>query len=596
VSDALVVCRDHGVDVERLTSGLSVSPEQLADPRHRVEWDVLAQVIDRMAAELGGPEAYGDALAAFVDHPDTHRARRFLQVTTDPLRNYQLVFRWAGRFMFPFVHAEVDIVGPRRVRVVNHIREPLAPSLPFITSAVAFARALPRIHGLPDAHVEVLEGPTPRRVVLEVDVPERRSRRAQLKQLAAAAISGASAVEELFAHQEELERLYAEAREREAELRRQIADKEAAKRSLSRREEQLRSAQRLESVGRLAGGLAHDVNNRMAAISGYVEQALEHTSEPKVEQALRAVLAQVDEGAERAHRLLTFARREPVERRPMELGAALDQALHTIGPMLGSIRAVVERGEEALWGQAVPARWEQMVLQLVLNASDALDGTGTVRIGLARDGAHALLTVVDEGHGMAQPVMSRAMEPFFTTRDGRDGLGLSTVYGVVREAGGSVELSSREGEGTTVRVRWPLVEPAAQGPEPEAEQGATEGPEAGPTGVLVIDDEPALRRLMGQMLARRGFDVVTAAHRDEALGHVRGGQVGLVVSDLMLEGERGPAVVEALRQVQPSLKVLYVTGYGEHVVLDAVQGERVLLKPFPMAALADAVEELLGAS
>jgi signal transduction histidine kinase/CheY-like chemotaxis protein len=381
------------------------------------------------------------------------------------------------------------------------------------------------------------------------------------------------------------------------------------------RKEQLRAqAQRLESLGQLAGGVAHDFNNLLAVILNYVAFISEEVtaaagaSPSRHLEAATADLAEVTKAAERAagltHQLLVFARRDVVRPQVLDLdgviGAVETMPRRTIGEHVDLVTLLA--GD--LWPVlADPGQLEQVLVNLTVNARDAMPAGGTLTIetgnvmvdadaiaggSKAREGRNVQLRVSDTGCGMSAEVAEHIFEPFFTTKpdSGGTGLGLATVYGILAQAGGSIRIYSKPGVGTTFTVTLPVTaETAAPGPQPVPYQRTPEG-----ETVLVVEDEAALREVTRRILARNGYQVITAANGPEALGIAEGhpGEIHLLVTDVVMPQMLGKEVAEKMRVIKPAIEVLFMSGYARPGL--ASQGRldpnvALVEKPFSEASL-----------
>jgi PAS domain S-box-containing protein len=382
-----------------------------------------------------------------------------------------------------------------------------------------------------------------------------------------------------------------------------------------RLEDALRQSQKLEAVGRLAGGIAHDFNNLLTGISGNVGLAL---LEAGAEDPARPLLLEIEDVVRRAaaltRQLLAFASRQPMAPRPVALGATLVELQRLLGRLIGEEVALTLDLDPALPPVlADPGQVEQVVVNLVVNARDAIAGRG--RIVLATSavavetgtpdrpaGRYARLSVRDDGAGMDPAVLAHVFEPFFSTKGGKGtGLGLATVYGIVRRHGGFVEVTSAPGQGSTFEVHLPLA-PAGAGAGSSTPPSATGAPlSRGSETVLLIEDEAVVRDAARTLLARLGYRVLPAASGAEALAAARAhaGPIHLVVTDVMMPGMSGAELWAALRPERPATRVLFMTGYGGDAIaaagLDA-DGVQILGKPFTVEALARRIRELLDAA
>jgi len=373
---------------------------------------------------------------------------------------------------------------------------------------------------------------------------------------------------------------------------------------------QLLQAQKLESVGRLAGGVAHDFNNMLSVIQGQTELALQDLpSGSPLEAGLREVLKAAQRSAQLTRQLLTFARREPSTPRALDLNGRIDDLIDMLARLIGEDVSVVWRPATDVWPVRIdPGQFDQVLTNLVINARDAMSGVGTLTVTTANttraavDGAPAgdyvVMTVADTGAGMDAATLSRIFEPFFTTKPlGQGtGLGLSTVYGIARQHGGAIEVDSTPGAGAAFRLFLPRSVDVPSGqPEPAARRVAT----GGRGTILLVEDEPALLSLIGRVLRLEGYTVLDAASPFDAEATVAShqGPLDLLLTDMVMPGMNGRDLWLRVRVLRPSLRCLIMSGYS-HDVVDSVAdlGVRVLHKPFPMSVLVETVRAVLAAA
>jgi PAS domain S-box-containing protein len=378
-------------------------------------------------------------------------------------------------------------------------------------------------------------------------------------------------------------------------------------------EEQFRQAQKMDAVGRLAGGVAHDFNNLLGVIHGYSELLLRRLDPSggdrnKAEQILRA--------AERAARLtgqlLTFSRKQVVEMRVIDLAALVAEMVPMLARLIGEdVDLQVDRAPEVARVRADAGQLEQVVMNLAVNARDAMPRGGSLRIELrnvdldeayarvhlvARAGPHVMLAVADSGIGMDAATLSHLFEPFFTTKEkGKGtGLGLATVYGIVQQGGGHITVESDLGRGTTFRVYLPAVDIAAA----EASLAPSSSASGGVETILLVEDEEALLSLVRELLEGAGYTVLAARDGPAALALARDPlrSFDLVLSDVIMPGLSGPELVGLIRRGRPRARVLFMSGYTDDAMVarDIPAGTRLLQKPFGEAALLRAVREVLG--
>ncbi|MHB1243617.1 MAG: hybrid sensor histidine kinase/response regulator, partial [Gaiellaceae bacterium] len=316
-----------------------------------------------------------------------------------------------------------------------------------------------------------------------------------------------------------------------------------------RLQERLQQSEKLEAVGRLAGGVAHDFNNLLTAIDGYSDLALNqlapgHPARSDIEEVRRAA----QRAAELTRQLLAFSRRQVLAPRVVDLNAVIADAARMLAKLAGEhveLRFTPDR-EPALV-RVDPGQLEQVVTNLVVNARDAMPSGGTISIATASEPAHVLLTVSDTGTGMSEETRAHAFEPFFTTKEvGKGtGLGLAVVHGIVVQSGGEISVSSRPGLGSSFELRFPA---AAEAPA-ELRDSEAARPESGHETVLLVEDETAVRDLARRMLELAGYAVVSASSGEEAerlFGDL--GSVDVLVTDLVMPGMNGRELADRLRR------------------------------------------------
>lgn len=372
-------------------------------------------------------------------------------------------------------------------------------------------------------------------------------------------------------------------------------------------EEQLRQAQKMEAVGQLTGGIAHDLNNVLATVlanASLLDQAL-----PAEESGARADLDQIrrasQRGAEMIRKLLGFSRQSTLQVEPLDLGAVTDEVLDTLRRLLPSNITILRRGES----RGVPVRADrvafgQILINLATNARDAMPDGGTLTVAVSRtpprglpspDGPQGWLEVTDTGHGMSDEVRARAFDPFFTTKPPElgSGLGLAMVYGLVRQQQGSIEVASARSIGTSVVVRFPgLAEAPERQPAPPVPTELPRGTET----ILLVEDEASLRSAAVRILQRLGYTVLETADGVEALSLLRTGvPVDLVISDIMMPQLDGRTLFRTLCEECHPARFLFSSGYaGEpDAASDPATLAPILAKPWTARELAAKVREVL---
>jgi signal transduction histidine kinase/CheY-like chemotaxis protein len=345
-------------------------------------------------------------------------------------------------------------------------------------------------------------------------------------------------------------------------------------------EAQLRQSQKMQAVGQLGSGMAHDFNNLLMVISGYAEVLASRAGgNPELISAAEEIQRATDQGAALTRRLVGLARPSVLARRTVDLSAAVREAEQMLRVLLGEgVSLLLELAPGPLPVRADPGEIEQLLVNLVTNARDALRATGAVRIATSARGDRATIVVHDNGTGIAPALRERIFEPFFTTKETGQGsgLGLYVVYNIVSALGGEIEVHSDVGAGTRITLLLPLVREAAPlAAQPRRAARAVGGHEC----ILVVEDRPELRTLLRESLESVGYEVVVAADGLEALALGVHDRVDLVVSDVVMPRLGGIALGAALREKRPELRALFVSGQSAEL-RELGPGDRLLRKPF----------------
>ena len=379
--------------------------------------------------------------------------------------------------------------------------------------------------------------------------------------------------------------------------------------------EQLVQSQKMEAIGRLSGGVAHDFNNMLTAIFAYVELCLAPGADPK---CLRADLEAIKSAAERAsdltHQLLAFSRKQVMRPRVVELNSAVIDIEKMLRQVIGEDVELVTALTPALGAvMGDPTHIAQVILNLAVNARDAmpLGGRLTIRtenvdidaasgreLGSLPAGPYVCIAMTDSGSGMDQATQKHIFEPFFTTKPvGKGtGLGLSTVFGIVKQTGGAISVESVPGHGSTFRIYLPRIAGVAA-----IEKEATPStPILGSGTLLLVEDDDQVRDALSRLLTDRGFQVIPVCSKAEALAFLQGdhAELELMVADVVMPGGDGVSLAREARARLPDLRVLFMSGYTEHASLDELlqPGTHFMAKPFVGADLDTALRALIGAS
>jgi PAS domain S-box-containing protein len=394
---------------------------------------------------------------------------------------------------------------------------------------------------------------------------------------------------------------------------RDITERKEAERTLRDIEDRLRQAQRMEAVGRLAGGVAHDFNNLLTVMTGYTDMALADLDPSDV---LFQNIKQVRQACERAaaltRQLLAFSRRQLLAPKTLDANEVVRQMGSMLRRLIGeNIQLVITPAPSPAWVLADTGQLEQVVVNLAVNARDAMPMGGRLGIEVStRDleadpanrfdvpaGAYVVVTVTDTGEGMEPATLARVFEPFFTTKPSGQGtgLGLATSYGILRQSGGGIAAESAPGEGSI----FAFCLPVAPVPQSSLPADAASSPDAGGSErVLLVEDDAAVRHLEGAVLRHRGYNVVEAASGDEAVALLtsHGTDIHILLSDIVMPGMGGRELAERAALLRPGIKVLLMSGYTDDPVVQCQIRDRTvafLQKPFPPDALARKVREVL---
>ncbi len=380
-----------------------------------------------------------------------------------------------------------------------------------------------------------------------------------------------------------------------------------------RLEEQFRQAQKMEAVGRLAGGVAHDFNNILTVIQGYAE--LLKSSLPADDSRLEGaeqILKAAGRAASLTRQLLAFSRKQVLEPKVIRLDSVVAGTEKMLGRLIGEdVELVISLGTESGLVKADPGQIEQVLMNLAVNARDAMPDGGRLTIEVANadldetsahepghpePGRYVRLAISDTGVGMTVETLAHLFEPFFTTKGpGKGtGLGLATVYGIVKQSGGYVWASSAPGSGTTFRIHLPRIEGEAVEIEPASAAEAPGGRET----ILVVEDDVAVRRIAVSVLASRGYMLLEAGSAAEGLDLAgrHAGRIDLLLTDVIMPGMNGREMAERLVARRPELKVLFMSGYVDDAIVSRGflnPGIHLVKKPFAPASLAREVRRAL---
>ena len=385
-------------------------------------------------------------------------------------------------------------------------------------------------------------------------------------------------------------------------------------RELHEREEQLRQSQKMEAIGRLAGGVAHDFNNLLTAIIGYTDMIAERSNlDAETEREVTEIRRAADRGAALTRQLLAFSRKQLLHPTVLNVNESLAGLLHMLPRLIGDHIHTDARLAAGLgFVKADASQIEQVIVNLVLNARDAMPTGGhvtieTANVELTEDrlvaeglsiepGPYVMLAITDTGIGMDEATRAHAFEPFFTTKaKGKGtGLGLATVYGIIDQSGGGIAMDSAPDRGTSIRIYLPVTDAPPTVERPQVAPNITAGKET----LLLVEDNDAIREISAQALRRRGYTVFEARNGEEAVDWAAKSttHADMLITDVVMPGMSGPNLAANLMRRTPNLRVLYMSGYTD----DATEvhgafwgGVPLLQKPFTPAQLAESVRMAL---
>jgi PAS domain S-box-containing protein len=402
-----------------------------------------------------------------------------------------------------------------------------------------------------------------------------------------------------------------------AKVTRDITERAEAQRILRETQHQLAAAQKMEAVGQLSGGIAHDFNNLLMIVLGNLETAQRHAkseANPNIQRAIASAMRGAQRASALTSRLLAFSRRQPLDPKPLDVNKFLAGAADFLQRSLGETIEVQAVGAAGLWQiEADPNQLEAALVNLAINARDAMPGGGKVTIegtNVFADeeycrlnpelspGQYVLICVSDTGTGMPPDVLSHAFEPFFTTKEigHGTGLGLSQVYGFVKQSGGHIKIYSEVGQGTTVKIYLPRY--TSRFEEEEEAQAEIVGKGEKGEVILIVEDDKDLRAYVAEVLRGLGYSVLVAPHANAALSILQQSstRIDLLLTDVVMPGMNGRELGRRAQEIRPSLRVLYMTGYSRNAVVHhgrLEEGVELLQKPITQTHLATRVRDIL---
>ena len=396
---------------------------------------------------------------------------------------------------------------------------------------------------------------------------------------------------------------------------RDITERKSAEAEREHLQQQLTQAQKMEVVGRLAGGVAHDFNNMLQAILGNASLALLESPPPAVRESLEEIRTSAERSADLTRQLLTFARRQAIAPRPLDLNATIENTLKLLRRLIGEgIELIWEPSTDDAWVCIDPSQLDQILTNLCINARDALDGAGLISLEThlapldatfcashpgTLPGDYVELRVSDNGCGIDEENLKHLFEPFFTTKEtGKGtGLGLATVYGIARQNQGAVLVNSQLGHGSIFQVFLPRHTPTER--VASTNERPVASPERGHETILLVEDEEPVLRVAQRLLDSLGYQVLTATNAEDAIAIARlhADQIDLLVTDVIMPGSNGRELAEIARRIHPRIRCVFMSGYDANVIAPhgVLQSDvRFLQKPFSTDQLAAVVRQALA--
>jgi signal transduction histidine kinase/CheY-like chemotaxis protein len=424
----------------------------------------------------------------------------------------------------------------------------------------------------------------------------------------------AAVVESTLRRKDSALRLVEDLKQKNDELDRAMAEQAEAERTRIRLEGELRQAQRLEAIGQLAGGVAHDFNNILMVISSHADFIAEELPQDHaVQEDVNEVRNAAQRASELTRQLLVFSRRDLVKPSVIDVNGSISELVSLLRRTVGEdVQLAAVLSADPVRVLCDPGELQQVLMNLVVNARQAIDGAGTITIETSEDlidedaasmhaelqpGRYVRISVTDTGCGMAPDTANRVFEPYFTTKDpgSGTGLGLSTVYAIVSRYGGYVTVYSEVGVGTSFKVYLPSTQEELQGPAEEESPSKEIGDRRGT--ILVVEDESGVRNACTRILGRAGYGVIEASDGALALSKLDGQQIDLLLTDVVMPGGMsGRDLARQIEQLRPGVPVLFMSGYNADAIATRgvlEVGISVVEKPFTAAALLSKVRELL---
>ena len=588
--------KQENIYLESLCDGLDITLQDIQERNRWLDWETAAELLERIEKTVGGRLSFLELIRRLAFNENTPAVFGIARVGLSPRSLYQLVVRYITPQVFPIHRSKFIPIDKQTVRIELTLPSDARGSEQFFWAGHATYEVIPRIFGLADARVESTI--TAYKGSFTVYMPESLTLLSRTRRLVNAIFGSRQTIDELAKQQKALQESFNELKSanlalqaREKDLYEQIILRDQAQSALRKQGEQLLQAQKLEAVGRLASGIAHDFNNILTVLTTYTELLAIEINSSKGKSHLEQQRRALERASALTTQLLSFARPQHLRSEAIDVNAVIREQLLMLQRIIGNVN-LVDALEPSV-GLVVmdPIQLQQVMLNLILNASDAINGDGHITVNTKRCDANRLaITVTDSGTGISKQDIDLIFEPFFTTKGERGtGLGLAMVQKIVHEVGGSVSVQSQPGN-TVFCIELPTSSAEHNSVQSKTTLESVSG--HGKT-VLLLEDDDSLRMALATSLSNAGFLVKEAADGSSAISHAVSGLVDAVVADIMVGKESGPVVASRIKKVQPNAEVLFISGYADAEIERLPSDAEFLRKPFPPSELTNIVFRIL---
>lgn len=608
ISQALRILQERGADLSSVTKDLPITLEELLQPSTWLDWKTAATVLERIEARFGGRTEYlefvADVTRVLTDSPFL----RIVRVAATLKQLYRLAVRVIMPSIYPIHTATFRRLDGRTLHVTLSLPEEVPGCEVFFWGAYSTFMWLPQSVGLGRAHVKA-------RIHAHfaqytITLPQSRSHFARVSRGLRNLFSN-SALDELDKQQREIETSHHQLQEAYDALRTESEEHGRVREELEHQELQLRQAQKMQAIGNLTGGIAHDFNNHLVVIMGYAELLAQIVDSGAARDYVDRIHQAATASSNLTKQLLAFGRRQLLRPHVININKLVDRLdpllRRTIGEAV-TLKLIQAKGLGQV--RVDVGQLEQVLLNLVINARDAVGPTdGTIAVETANvlldsayaeshpdahEGPHVMMSVADNGRGIQSNQLLYIFEPFFTTKETGSGLGLSTVQGIVGQSGGSVDVQSEVGVGTTLKVYLPRVDaPADRWEEIVPIEAATQGS----GNILVVEDDILLGDLLEVALSRAGYQVSIARNGEQALKIAANHDPDLILTDIVMPGMTGREMIRKLQRTRPKLRAVYMTGYAENADTRRAElenGAHLIEKPFTTGEILALIKNALS--